>query len=58
MVKLTSLVRPKYVPLQMRLIALQIGPYGDFLMTSGHFLGGVFRTSSGHNFAEWVITIE
>ena len=38
-----SWVRPKDVPLQMRPMALQIGPYEDVLMMSGCFLG----TSSG-----------
>ena len=43
MVKLNSLVRPKDLSLQMRPLALLIGPYGDVLRTSGLFSG----TSSG-----------
>ena len=39
MVKLTSSVRPKDVPLKMRPLVLYIGPYGDILRTSGRFLG-------------------
>ena len=43
MVKLTSGVRPKDVPLRMRPLSLHIGPYGDVLRTSRRFSG----TSSG-----------
>ena len=47
MVKLTSWVGPKDTPLRMRPLALHIGPDGDVLRTSGHFLGrpqNVLRT--------------
>ena len=39
MVKLSSSVRPKDVPLRIRPLALLIGPYGDVVRTSGPFLG-------------------
>ena len=53
MVKFTSLVRPKNIPLEMRPLVLHIGPYGDILRTSGRLAG----TSSGCNFAKWVETV-
>ena len=39
MVKLSSSVHPKDVPLRMHPLALHMGPYGDVLRTSGPFLG-------------------
>ena len=54
MVKLTSWVRAKDVPLWMRPWTLNIGPYGDVLKTSRRFSGTSSGRPWGRNFAEWV----
>ena len=53
MVKLTSRVRPKDVPLQMHPLALHIGLCWDVLRTSGRFMG----THSGglRDVIKWVV---
>ena len=53
MAQLTSWVRPKDVPLQMRPLVLHIGPYGGRPEDVRTLFLDVFRTSSGRNFAQW-----